>query len=59
MIFYENEAQREAAERSKQEQEAQRGRIYTEILPIERFYLAEEYHQDYYEKNGFSISCPW
>jgi peptide-methionine (S)-S-oxide reductase len=26
-------------------------RIVTEILPLAEFYVAEEYHQDYYQKN--------
>ncbi|WP_138493082.1 peptide-methionine (S)-S-oxide reductase MsrA [Paenibacillus pinistramenti] len=53
-IFYHNEAQREAAEASKQEL-AGSGRfdkpIVTEILPAKPFYPAEDYHQDYHKKN--------
>jgi peptide methionine sulfoxide reductase msrA/msrB len=53
-IFYHDEAQREAAERSKAELAAS-GRydkpIVTEIRPAGPFYPAEKYHQDYYKKN--------
>lgn len=53
-IFPQEEAQREAAERSKADLEAT-GRftrpIATEILDAAPFYAAEAYHQDYYKKN--------
>jgi peptide methionine sulfoxide reductase msrA/msrB len=53
-IFYANEAQRKAAEKSRQELEAS-GRfskkIVTEIREAGPFYRAEEYHQDYYIKS--------
>ena len=52
-VFYHDTGQKRAAERSKKELD-QSGRyddpIVTEILPAETFYLAEEYHQDYFEK---------
>ena len=54
-IFYLDETQREAAERSKNEQEwsgRHRGKIATEITAAGPFYRAEEYHQRYFEKNG-------
>lgn len=52
-IFYENDAQRAAAEASKAalEKSGRFPRIYTEIAPAGTFYLAEDYHQDYYQKN--------
>ncbi len=53
-IFPQDEAQREAAEKSKADLEAT-GRftrpIATEILDAAPFYAAEAYHQDYYKKN--------
>lgn len=53
-IYYHDEAQRAAAERSKAELGAS-GRftspIKTEIIPYQSFYPAEDYHQDYYQKN--------
>ncbi len=54
VIFTADEEQRRLAEASKKELAAS-GRfdkdIVTEILPLGEFYRAEEYHQDYYEKN--------
>ncbi|MDN3517589.1 peptide-methionine (S)-S-oxide reductase MsrA [Aquisalimonas lutea] len=53
VIFVQNEDQRRAAERSREELE-QSGRfdrpIATEIIADDTFYAAEEYHQDYFKK---------
>ena len=53
-IFYHNEEQRRLAEESKKALEKS-GRfsqpIVTEITAAAKFYVAEDYHQDYYEKN--------
>lgn len=53
-IFYHNEQQRLAAEKSKKALEDS-GHfdkpITTEIIKFSKFWKAEEYHQDYYRKN--------
>jgi len=53
-IFYDNEAQKQEAEKSK-EKLAASGKfdkpIVTDILPLVKFYSAEEYHQDFYKKS--------
>ena len=56
-IFYHDEAQRQAAERSRQELAAS-GKfdrpIATQILPYKSFYPAEDYHQCYYQKDPYN-----
>ena len=53
-VFYHTEEQKQAAEKSKQAIAASgryNGPIVTEIIKYDKFYPAEEYHQDYYKKN--------
>ena len=57
VIFYHNDEQKEIAEISKQklDKSGQYGRpVVTEIVSTPIFYKAEEYHQKYFKKHGFS-----
>jgi peptide-methionine (S)-S-oxide reductase len=71
VIFTHSEAQREAAERSRDAYQkvltaAGYGPITTEIVPAPEFYFAEDYHQQYLQKNpwgycgmgGTGVACP-
>ena len=51
-IFYHDANQKSAAEKSKKAVQARfKQPVATEITPATVFYLAEDYHQDYYKKN--------
>jgi peptide-methionine (S)-S-oxide reductase len=53
-VFTLTDEQRKLADESKAQlaaKEAEHGRIQTEILLAGEFYPAEDYHQDYYQKN--------
>ncbi|MFB6286535.1 MAG: peptide-methionine (S)-S-oxide reductase MsrA [Candidatus Bipolaricaulia bacterium] len=57
VIFYHDEAQREAAERAKADLEQSgcfRRSIVTAIEPAATFWQAEDYHQRYLEKRGLA-----
>jgi peptide-methionine (S)-S-oxide reductase len=59
VVFFHDDEQRAAAERSKAELDASgsyRKPIVTAIEPAQTFYPAEDYHQQYLEKRGRS-SC--
>lgn len=51
VIFYHTEKQKEIALKSKQSS------FVTQILPFDKFYKAEDYHQNFYEKNKSSPYC--
>ena len=58
IILYSSEAQRAAAVKSKaQAQKHFRQPIVTEIVPLMKFYPAEDYHQDYYRANPNQPYC--
>jgi peptide-methionine (S)-S-oxide reductase len=51
-IFVHNDEQRKLAEASKKRVEAELKKpVYTQIVPAGPFYSAEDYHQDFYQKN--------
>jgi peptide methionine sulfoxide reductase msrA/msrB len=53
-IFYHDDEQKMLAEKSKMEMDQSgvfKRPIAAEIIPLKKFYAAEEYHQDYYKKN--------
>ena len=61
-LYYTNDEQKEIALKTKEIYQkllskAGYGTITTEIKPLEKFYKAEEYHQDYLKKNP-SGYCP-
>jgi len=59
-IFYNDDEQRQAAERVKAKVEksgAWKRPVVTEIVPASAFWTAEEYHQDYLEKNPGGYTC--
>ncbi|HEY8373821.1 MAG TPA: peptide-methionine (S)-S-oxide reductase MsrA [Pseudonocardiaceae bacterium] len=71
VIFWADEEQRVAAEASREAYQreltaAGYGRITTEIVPLETFYYAEDYHQQYLYKvpdgycgtGGTGVACP-
>lgn len=59
-IFYHNENQKLTAERVKKkwnESGKYKDPIVTEITEYNTFYIAEDYHQDYFENNPYQPYC--
>jgi len=58
VILYQNEAQKTAAEKSKAEaQKKFKDPIVTQIVPLKKFYVAEDYHQNYFNDNPNAGYC--
>ncbi len=60
VIFYHSEEQKVAAERAKIELDNSgtwKNPIVTEIVPFEKFYPAEDYHQNYFQNNPNQGYC--
>lgn len=59
-VFYQNDSQRKTAEEVIKEVDAAKTwkrPIVTEVVPFKSFYKAEDYHQEYFEKNPRSSYC--
>ncbi len=57
-IFWSDEAQREAAEKSRKKAQAKwRDPVVTEVLPLDKFWKAEDYHQNYYNGHQSAGYC--
>ena len=59
-IFFHNEKQKEIAENSKKDLEDKgvyKNPIVTEITPVKDFYVAEDYHKDYYDNHQDAPYC--
>jgi peptide-methionine (S)-S-oxide reductase len=60
IAFYSNDAQKKAIDAAIARTAASgewRGDIVTEVVPLTRFFPAEDYHQEYFELNGEQPYC--
>ena len=60
VIFYHSEKQKESALKSKDKVEQSgkfKDKIVTQIVPFDKFYKAEEYHQNFYDRNKSYPYC--
>jgi peptide-methionine (S)-S-oxide reductase len=60
VIFYHNDKQKSSAFSIKEELESAKiwdNPIVTEISEFKKFYAAEDYHQNYYERNSYQPYC--
>ena len=59
-VFYHSPEQKEIAEKTIAELNAEGiwdSPIVTEVVPLEEFYVAEDYHQEYYAQNSSQPYC--
>lgn len=59
-LFYHDEEQKKVAEEVIADLGSQgiwSDPIVTEVVPFERFYVAEDYHQNYFASNGYQPYC--
>jgi peptide-methionine (S)-S-oxide reductase len=46
-VFFHDDGQKQLAEKTRDREAAEHGRVKTALLPLTAFYLAEDYHQKY------------
>jgi len=56
-VFYANEEQREVAQHLIAELQANGFEAVTEVTPLDTFWEAEDYHQNYYRRKGSAPYC--
>jgi peptide-methionine (S)-S-oxide reductase len=59
-IFYHDEEQKKIAEEVVRDLNAQKiwdNPIVTEVTPFDKFYVAEDYHQEYFARNPYQPYC--
>ena len=62
VVFYHNEEQKKLAEKFKallNEKKIFNNPVVTEIAPLKNFYKAEDYHQNYFNKNPEAAYCSY
>ena len=57
MVFYENDAQKQVAQKLIDLLKDKGLKVATRLEPAVKFWVAEEYHQDYYEHKGTLPYC--
>lgn len=60
IIFYHSEKQKESALKSKEKMQQSgklKDKIVTQIVPFDKFYKAEDYHQNFYDRNKSHPYC--
>jgi peptide-methionine (S)-S-oxide reductase len=61
-IFYHSPTQKKTAEDMIQKVDASKKwdkPVVTQVVPVTKFYAAEDYHQDYLQKNKGGYTCHW
>ncbi|MBI2362262.1 MAG: bifunctional methionine sulfoxide reductase B/A protein [Elusimicrobia bacterium] len=61
-VFYRSDEQRAAAEKVKKAVDASgkwKKPVVTQVVPFQKWWKAEEYHQDYLQKNPGGYTCHW